>query len=165
MKITTTPNPIRLPQRSLPPAQSQQLPGDQVTLQENSPTPPQNPTPEGGSGAKVIGALAGGLVGILAGHAGAAGLATLAGVGAAAVTLAATGPLFQQSLEEAGKANNVFDSVILTCGTIAAAGMLTATMAGAAGGLGYTAGLIAPAAAPVVGGLVGASVGGYFGLN
>lgn len=130
------------------------------------PTPP--PEKEPGWGPKVLGGFAGALVGILAGHAGPAGVALAAGVGAAAVTVAAAGPMFKDSLENSST-GNPFNDIILTCGTIAAGSMLLATTSGAAAGLAYpiSAGLstVAPLASPLIGGAIGASVGAYFGIK
>jgi hypothetical protein len=148
---------------SLPTATAQQGPEDKIELNQQPPTPPEN-----NWGPKLLGGVAGALVGIMAGHAGPAGVALAAGAGAAAVTLAAAGPLFKDSLENS-QTGNLFQDVILTCGTLAAGSMLLATTSGAAAGLAYplAAGLgsVVPLAAPVLGGVIGASVGSYFGIK
>ncbi|MBS2040972.1 hypothetical protein JST97_38655 [bacterium] len=107
-------------------------------------------------------------MGILAGHAGPAGVALAAGAGAAAVTFGATAPLFKDSLENGTTGNPMYD-MILVCGTVAAGGMLLATTGAAAAGLAYPTALglsrVAPLAAPLLGGAIGASVGSYFGIE
>lgn len=115
-------------------------------------------------GKQAIGAIAGSLVGIMAGHAGPAAVALAAGVGAAAVTVAAAGPIFKQSLDSANSGNLLHDLTAI-CGTVAAGSMLVATAAGAGGALAYPLASIGSFAAPLVGGAVGAAVGGYFGLE
>jgi hypothetical protein len=115
-------------------------------------------------GQKAVGAIAGTLVGIMAGHAGPAAVALAAGVGAAAVTVAAAGPIFKQSLDSANTGNLIHD-LTAVCGTLAAGAMLVATTAGATGALAYPLATIGTYAAPLLGGAVGATVGGYFGLD
>lgn len=113
-------------------------------------------------GKQAIGAIAGSLVGILAGQAGPAAVALAAGVGAAAVTVAAAGPIFKQSFDSANSGNLLHDLTAI-CGTVAAGSMLVATAAGAGGALAYPLASLGSLAAPLVGGAVGAAVGGYFG--
>lgn len=130
------------------------------------PTPPPEKDPNWGP--QILGGFAGALVGILAGHAGPAGVALVAGAGAAAMTLNAAGPMFKESLENGATGNPLHD-IILACGTIAAGSMLLATTGAAAAGLAYpvTAGLASaiPLAAPLIGGAIGASVGGHLGIH
>ncbi len=134
-------------------------------IKSEGPAPEPPPGPNSNTfGQKVVGGFAGALVGILAGHAGPAGLAAAAGLGAAAVTLAAAGPLLKDGLQQ-GLNGDLLNDVVLTCGTVAAGAMLTATMAGSAAGLAYPLGLALPGATPVLGGLVGASVGAYLGMR
>lgn len=108
----------------------------------------------------VAGGISGALLGALAGAQGAAGLASVAGLGAAAATLVAVGPTLRDGMQQSLNGDPLND-IATTCGTIAAGGFLLASVAGAGGGLGYVSGLIAPAAGPIVGGLIGASVGAY----
>lgn len=164
MKIQSFSHPASL--RSLPsrPAPAQEKPSqvsDQVDLSSSQSAAQETPSK---FGSRAVGALAGALVGIMAGHAGPAGVALAAGVGATAVAVAAAGPFFKDSLDQSMTGNPIHD-VLLTCGTVAAAGILTAQVAGAAGGLGYGLSHLMPSATPVLGGLVGASVGGYFGMK
>lgn len=134
-------------------------------IKSEGPAPEPPPGPNSNSfGQRVIGGFAGALVGILAGHAGPAGLAAAAGLGAAAVTLAAAGPLLKDGLQQ-GLSGDLLNDVVLTCGTVAAGAMLTATMAGSAAGLAYPLGLALPGATPVLGGLIGASAGAYLGMR
>lgn len=155
--------------RSLParpsasPQTSASAASDRVELNASQQSPPAQQSPSK-FGPRALGAVAGALVGIAAGHAGPAGVALAAGVGAVAVTLAATVPFFKDSLDQSMTGNPLND-IILTCGTVAAAGFLTAQAAGAAGGLAFGLGHALPSATPVLGGLVGASVGGYFGIK
>ncbi len=108
----------------------------------------------------LAGAASGALLGALAGAQGAAALASVAGLGAAAATLVAVGPILRDGLQQSLNGDPLND-ITSTCGTIAAGGFLLASVAGAAGGLAYPIGLLVPGAGPIVGGLVGASVGAY----
>ncbi|MBS2037140.1 hypothetical protein JST97_19290 [bacterium] len=108
----------------------------------------------------VAGGVSGALLGAIAGAQGAAALASLAGLGAGAATLVAAGPIFREGLEQSLNGDPIND-IASTCGTIAAGGFLLASVSGAAAGLAYPVGLLAPAAGPIVGGLIGASVGAY----
>ena len=168
MVIQQTPRfqpPARL--GSLPSLTTQSKPeasGDQVEIKnQQPPTPPEQPN--NNVGAKALGAFVGSVAGIAAGYLGGpAGVAAAAGLGAAAVTFAAAAPLFQESLES-GQTGNLFQDVILTCGTFAAGGMLLATTSAAAAGLAFPAaaglGMLSSHAAPLLGGAIGAAVGGY----
>lgn len=167
MKIQTLPQvtPHSLPQRPAAPSPAETpLPSDRLTLSGGPDAPPPQEPSSNSFGTRALGGFAGALVGILAGHAGPAGLATAAGLGAAAVTLATAGPLLKEGLDQ-GLSGDLLNDVVLTCGTVAAGAMLTATMAGAAGGLAYPLALALPGAAPVLGGLVGAATGAYFGIR
>ena len=159
MKITSTPQfnaPRSLPGRAQIQQEQPKLPGDRVELkgpQQSDPTPPPS-----NQGKRLLAGVAGAVIGIAAGCAGPAGLAAAAGLGAVAVTVAKAGPMFQEGLN-ASLNGDPLNDVMMTCGTIAAGAMLTATVAGAAAGLTLPIGLLLPAAAPLVGGLIGAAVG------
>ena len=131
----------------------------------NRPTPPpqkpEAPQPsEKFELTTAAGALGGAILGAFAGAQGPAGLASVAGLGAAAATAVAVGPTLHEGIQQSLNGDPLND-IATTCGTIAAGGFLLASVAGAGGGLGYVAGIVAPVAGPVVGGLIGASVGAY----
>lgn len=140
----------------------QQLPTPRALKSPTPPPPPPTPNkPEDKIElSTVAGGISGALLGALAGAQGAAGLASVAGLGAAAATLVAVGPTLRDGLEQSLNGDPLND-IASTCGTIAAGGFLLASVAGAAGGLAYPIGLLVPGAGPIVGGLVGASVGAY----
>ena len=114
-------------------------------------------------GSRVLGGIAGGIVGALAGQAGPQAVTASAGLGTAAVTVGAAGPFLKESLE-AGKTGDLFNDLTATCATIAAGGFLTASAAAGAAGLVYPLASAIPGAAPILGGIIGASVGAFFGI-
>ena len=147
--------------RKFPPTASSS-PQDQVKISSGPPQEP--PSPRAGFGQRVVGGITGALIGILAGHAGPGGVALAAGLGSAAVTTAAVGPILKEGLDQ-GMTGDVINDIAITCGTIAAGGMLLASTSASAAGLGYALAYAIPGASPVLGGLVGASVGAYFGMK
>lgn len=155
MNITRLPqNHLTVPSRPRLTGLTQQPPNqDQVEIRNQPPTPPP-----AGKGKQVMATAAGALIGAAAGLGGAAGLAAAAGIGAAALTVALAGPVLKEGLES-GMSGNPLHDITATLATVAAGAMLTATAAGAAAGLTLPVGLLAPAAAPFAGALVGAGAG------
>lgn len=141
------------PAHKLPRPQQPELPNQPLDKVDLSPTPPPR-------GSTVLAGVGGALLGVLAGQAGPAALASLTGLGAGAATAAWAGPVFKEGLD-ASLNGDPLNDITAVCGTVAAGSFLLASVAGAAGGLAYPIAVVLPAAAPIVGGLVGASVAAY----
>ena len=136
-----------------PQANLSKLPVDKVDLNfQQDPTPPRGRT--------LLAGVGGALIGVLAGQAGPAALSSFTGLSAGVATAAWAGPIFKEGLD-ASLNGDPLNDLTAVCGTFAAGGFLLASAAGAAGGLAYPVAAVLPSVAPVLGGLVGASVCAY----
>lgn len=74
--------------------------------------------------------------------------------------MALVGPMLQDGIQNS-LSGDLLNDLVVTCGTIAAGGILVATGAGVGGGLAFPVVHLMPSAAPILGGLVGGATGAF----
>ena len=129
--------------------------------QEPSPTPEE---PQDSFGSRVLGGVAGALIGAVAGHAGPEAVTAFAGLAGGAATGSVAVPYLAQAVKD-GLNGDPLNDLSLVCSTTFAGGVLLSSSAAGAAALAYPLARALPAAAPIIGAIIGGAAGAFIGLK